>query len=380
MTRPIVIAAGGTGGHFFPAEALASVLKARGHALALMTDTRAGRREQGVFADVPQFVLPGAGIAGRGVMRGAKAAVALTRGAWTARSILRDLDAAAVVGFGGYPSVPPIAGGWLLGKRAPALILHEGNAVLGKANALLARCATAIATSYPDVRGLPPSITRSLTGMPVRPGIVALHGAPYHTPTEAIHLLVWGGSLGATVFGQIVPKALSTLPVGFRARLHVTQQTRANDVEQVRAAYQAAGIDATVSTFFNDVPERLSRAHLVIGRAGGSSVAELTMAGRPSILVPLPIAASDEQGGNAQALVDVGAAWMMRQPTFTADALAALLQDLLSDPEKLTAAAQAAAGFARPDAAEALADLVEKSLHVRPLPAYATDTTASAAP
>jgi len=380
MTRPIVIAAGGTGGHFFPAEALADVLKARGHALALMTDARAGHRDHGVFADVPQFVLPGAGIAGRGLARGAKAGVALVRGAWMARGILRDLDACAVVGFGGYPSVPPIAGGWLLGRRAPALVLHEGNAVLGKANGFLARHASAIATSYPEVRGLPPGVARTLTGMPVRPGIRALYGAPYSPPTEAIHLLVWGGSLGATVFGDVVPRALAALPAGFRARLHVTQQARGNDAEAVRAAYATAGIDATVSPFFNDVPERLARAHLVIGRAGGSSVAELTMAGRPSILVPLPIAASDEQGGNAQALVDAGAAWMVRQPAFTPDALTALLADLLAAPEKLTAAAHAAAGFARPDAANALADLVEKTLDRRPVAAYAADATPSAAP
>ncbi|NVN42004.1 UDP-N-acetylglucosamine--N-acetylmuramyl-(pentapeptide) pyrophosphoryl-undecaprenol N-acetylglucosamine transferase, partial [Ameyamaea chiangmaiensis] len=338
MTRPIVIAAGGTGGHFFPAEALATELHARGHTLVLMTDARGGQRDTGVFANAAQFVLPGAGVAGRGPIRAAKAGMALLRGAWQARGLLGELDAAAVVGFGGYPSVPPLLGGWLQGPNRPALVLHEGNAVLGKANALLARVATAVATSFPTVRGLSARTPHTLTGMPVRPGVAALYGAAYVPPTEAIHLLIWGGSLGASVFSEVMPAALAALPGGFRARLHVTQQVRESDIPKVRDAYAQAGIDATLSPFFTDVPQRLAQAHLVIGRAGGSSVAELTMAGRPSILVPLPIAASDEQGGNAQALMDAGAAWMIRQPAFTPSAVSALLADLLGAPARLAEA------------------------------------------
>ncbi|MBB2190574.1 undecaprenyldiphospho-muramoylpentapeptide beta-N-acetylglucosaminyltransferase [Gluconacetobacter azotocaptans] len=370
--RPIVIAAGGTGGHFIPAEALARELASRGHAIALMTDRRAGQRTEGVFAGGPQFVLPGAGIAGRGLSRGLRAAVALARGAVQARAILRRLDAAAVVGFGGYPSVPPLLGARLLGRTRPLIFIHEGNAVLGQANAMLARFADGIATSFARVARLPAGAAPALTGMPVRDAIAALHDQPYVPPGEAVRLLVWGGSLGARVFSDVVPAALALLPAPHRARLHVTQQARAEDVDRVRAAYADLGIPATVSPFFSDVAGLLGAAHLVIGRAGGSSVAELADAGRPAILVPLPIAASDEQGANAAALVEAGAAWMIRQPDFTPPALAARIGALLDEPDGLAAAARAARTLARPDAARLFADLIEGCLHPQPRPAYPT--------
>lgn len=374
--RPIVIAAGGTGGHFIPAEALARALAARGHAIALMTDRRAGERGHGIFAEGPQFVLPGAGIAGHGLARRAGAALALARGTRQARAILRRLDALAVVGFGGYPSVPPLLGARLLGKDRPLIFLHEGNAVLGQANRALARFADGIATSFARVAGLPAHAHPEPTGMPVRDDIAALHATPYIPPGDAIRLLVWGGSLGARVFSDVVPDAIGRLPAGLRARLHVTQQARAEDIDRVRAAYDALGIRATLSPFFSDVAALLAAAHLVVGRAGGSSVAELTNAGRPAILVPLPIAAGDEQGANAAALVQEGAAWMIRQPDFTAAALAERLQALLSDPASLADAARAARGLARPDAARRFADLIEariaERLHRTPRPAYPT--------
>jgi UDP-N-acetylglucosamine--N-acetylmuramyl-(pentapeptide) pyrophosphoryl-undecaprenol N-acetylglucosamine transferase len=379
--RPIVIAAGGTGGHFIPAEALARALAARGHAIALMTDRRAGARTHGVFADGPQFVLPGAGIAGRGLTRAARAALALARGTMQARAILRRLDAVAVVGFGGYPSVPPLLGARLLdiplpGRTRPLIVLHEGNAVLGQANAVLSRFADGIATSFAHVARLPAGARTVLTGMPVRDEIAALRDTAYLPPDGTIRLLVWGGSLGARVFSDVVPDAIARLPDALRARLHVTQQARAEDADRVRTAYTAMGVPADISPFFSNVAELLAAAHLVIGRAGGSSVAELTDAGRPAILVPLPIAASDEQGANAAALVEAGAAWMIRQPDFTAPALAGRLESLLSDPASLTGAARAAHGLGRPDAARLLADLVEgllgERLHTPPRPAYPT--------
>ncbi|MBB2200404.1 undecaprenyldiphospho-muramoylpentapeptide beta-N-acetylglucosaminyltransferase [Gluconacetobacter tumulisoli] len=370
--RPIVIAAGGTGGHFIPAEALARELASRGHAIALMTDRRAGERSEGVFAGGPQFVLPGAGIAGRGLSRGLRAALALARGAVQARAILRRLNAAAVVGFGGYPSVPPLLGARLLGRARPLIFIHEGNAVLGQANAVLSRFADGIATSFARVARLPAGAAPVLTGMPVRDAIAALHDRPYVPPGEAVRLLVWGGSLGARVFSDVVPAALALLPAHHRARLHVTQQARAEDVERVRAAYADMDIPATVSPFFSDVAGLLGGAHLVIGRAGGSSVAELADAGRPAILVPLPIAASDEQGANAAALAEAGAAWMIRQPDFTPPALAARIGSLLDEPDGLAAAADAARALARPDAARLFADLIEGRLHQQPRPAYPT--------
>ncbi|GBQ10970.1 UDP-N-acetylglucosamine--N-acetylmuramyl-(pentapeptide) pyrophosphoryl-undecaprenol N-acetylglucosamine transferase [Swaminathania salitolerans] len=360
MSRPIVIAAGGTGGHFFPAEALATELAARGHDLVLMTDKRAGRRTSGIFADRPQHVLPGTGVAGKGMLAKLRGVTALLRGAWAARALHRTLRPAAVIGFGGYPSVPPILGCCLLtGRNDIQIVLHEGNAVLGQANALLSRFASAIATSFPTVARLPLGLPTTLTGMPVRPGIEALAGETYTPPQEAIHLLVWGGSLGARVFSETVPAALALMPAGFRARLHVTQQVHENDIPKVREQYEAAGIDCTLSPFFTDVAQCLREAHLVIGRAGGSSVAELAIAGRPSLLVPLPIAASDEQGANAQQLMDHGGAWMMRQDAFTPDSLSAFLGQLLGDPDRLSAAARAARSFAHPGSARLLADLVE---------------------
>ncbi|RUT25085.1 undecaprenyldiphospho-muramoylpentapeptide beta-N-acetylglucosaminyltransferase [Asaia sp. W19] len=360
MTRPIVIAAGGTGGHFFPAEALATELAARGHELVLMTDKRAGKRTSGIFKDRPQYVLEGTGVAGKGITTKLRGMTALLRGAWAARALHRQINPVAVIGFGGYPSVPPILGSrFLPDSRRPLVILHEGNAVLGQANALLARFATSIATSFPTVARLPLGLRAALTGMPVRPEIEALLDTPYTPPGDALHLLVWGGSLGARVFSTTVPAALAQLPPGFKARLHVTQQVHNKDIPEVQAAYDKAGIDCVLAPFFSDVASLLQKAHLVIGRAGGSSVAELTIAGKPSILVPLPIAASDEQGANASQLVDEGGAWMFRQKDFTPDALAAFLAPLLNDPERLAGAAAAARRFAHPQSARLLADLVE---------------------
>lgn len=364
MTRHcIAVAAGGTGGHFFPAEALACELVRRGHDIILMTDRRAGVRENGIFAGRQQFVLPGAGIAGRGIVRAARGAMALARGVVAARRILRRIQPCAIIGFGGYPSVPPLLGGSLLPRRIrPLLFVHEGNAVLGKANGFLAPRMDAIATSFPVVAGVPAGTPTTLTGMPVRPDITALAGEGYSPSNGVINLLVWGGSLGARVFSDVVPAALAALSPALRARLQVTQQARAEDVERVAAAYRAAGIPARIAPFLNDVPERLRTAHLVIGRAGGSSVAELTVAGRPSLLVPLPIAARDEQGANARALVDAGAAWMIRQPDFTAPTLTERLTTLLADRDLLARTAQAAGRLGRPDAAARLADMIEARL------------------
>ncbi|EHH68651.1 undecaprenyldiphospho-muramoylpentapeptide beta-N-acetylglucosaminyltransferase [Gluconobacter morbifer] len=363
MSRPIVIAAGGTGGHFFPAEAVATVLAERGHDLVLMTDARHGRRDTGLFRDRPQYVLDGAGVAGKGLGAKIQGVLALAKGATEARRILASLDAAAVVGFGGYPSIPPLVASRLLpAARRPEMVIHEGNAVLGQANAFLSRFSPLVATSYEKVARLPANARVTLTGMPVRAGIEALYGRSYKAPVDTIRVLVWGGSLGARIFSDVVPQALLALPEALRRRLKVTQQVRDDDLPRVRSLYTEAGIDVDAAPFFTDVPDRLKNAHLVIGRAGGSSVAELAMAGLPSVLVPLPIAASDEQGANGQALQDAGAAWMLRQPQFTPTALTELLTDLFSHPDRLVTGARAASRFARPHAAAKVADLIEADL------------------
>ena len=355
--RPIVIAAGGTGGHFFPAEALASVLVDRGHRVVLMTDGRSGALASPVFAGRECHVLQGAGLAGRGFRRAARAMLSLAAGTLQARRILAGLDAAVVVGFGGYPCVPPVLAARMLRKRRPLIVLHEQNAVLGRANRFLARRADVLALGFAETRRVPARVAVRVTGNPVRPAIQALRGVPYTMRGGRIELLVLGGSLGARVFSDVVPDALAALPADLRTRLHVVQQCRAEDLERVRGAYARAGADAELAPFFGDVAERLREAHLVISRAGASTCAEITVAGRPAILVPLPAAIDDHQAANARALTG---ATVIRQQDFTAQRLAEELAKLLDSPGRLAAAAQLAAGAAHADAAGALADLVER--------------------
>jgi UDP-N-acetylglucosamine--N-acetylmuramyl-(pentapeptide) pyrophosphoryl-undecaprenol N-acetylglucosamine transferase len=354
----IVIAAGGTGGHFFPAEALASELLARGRRIALLTDARSAGLHSAVFAGQEHYVVRGAGIAGRGALRAAQAAVALAAGTLQARGILARLGAAAVVGFGGYPCVAPVLSARLM-RRRPAVILHEQNAVLGRANRFLARHADALALSFADTTRVPEAAATVVTGNPVRPAIAALAETAYAPPGDTVNLLVLGGSLGARVFSDVVPPALATLPERLRARLAVVQQCRPEDLDRVRAAYAQAGIAAELAIFFADMADRLTRAHLVIARAGASTVAELAVAGRPSILVPLPGAIDDHQSANARALSDARGASVIAQPDFSPAALAERLTLLMAAPDMLAHAALAARRVARPDATARLADLVE---------------------
>ncbi|MFL5280173.1 MAG: undecaprenyldiphospho-muramoylpentapeptide beta-N-acetylglucosaminyltransferase [Rhodopila sp.] len=356
--RTIVIAAGGTGGHFFPAEALAAELLARGHRIVLMTDARSGGLTSVVFAGHEQYVLRGAGIAGRGLARGVRAGAALAAGVIQARGLLSRINAAAIVGFGGYPYVAPVLGASLL-RRRPAVILHEQNAVLGRANRFLASRADVLALSFAATERVPAGAQTAVTGNPVRPAVAALAQAAYAAPTDRIRLLVLGGSLGARVFSDVVPQALTALPEALRARLSIVQQCRPEDLDRVRAAYSALGLQAELASFFPDVADRLQAAHLVIARAGASTVSELAVAARPSILVPLPGAIDDHQSANARALAQAGGAWVLPQPQFTAAALADRLNHLLSTPASLAAAATAARTRARADAAARLADAVE---------------------
>lgn len=354
-----VIAAGGTGGHFFPAEALAAELLRRGHRIALMTDARSGGLNSPVFEGCERFVLAGAGLAGRGLLRAGRAALALARGTWQARRILAREKAAAIVGFGGYPSVAPVLAARLLWAR-PVIAIHEQNAVLGRANRLLGRAADLLALGHADTARIPAGMHTEFTGNPVRPAIMALAGQGYAAATGAINVLVLGGSLGARIFSDVVPPALAALPAPLRARLCVTQQTRSEDLDRVQSAYAQSGITAELAPFFDGIAARLAAAHLVIARAGASTVAELATAGRPAILVPLPSAIDDHQSANARALSDTGGAWTIAQPAFTAPALAALLGDLFTDPHCLADAARHSAACGRPDAAARLADAVER--------------------
>jgi UDP-N-acetylglucosamine--N-acetylmuramyl-(pentapeptide) pyrophosphoryl-undecaprenol N-acetylglucosamine transferase len=361
MLRPVVIAAGGTGGHLFPAEALASALLARGQRVALMTDRRSGALAAQGFAGLETFVLPGEGLAGRGLARAPGALLSLAAGTIQAARILSRLNAAAVVGFGGYPSFPPLLAAGMLRHR-PARVLHEQNAVLGRANRFLAARVDRIALSFEATLGLRAAEAGKcvVTGNPVRPSIARLHGQPYAAPSldEPLRLLVLGGSLGARVFADVVPAALAALAPAFRARLSVVQQCRAEDVARVRTAYAEAGIAAELSPFFADVDQRLAACHLLIARAGGGQVAEAAVAGRPALFVPLASAIDDHQTANARAAVESGAALVMPQESFTPEALRARLEDFLCSPAQLARMAEAASYRAVPDAAGKLAALV----------------------
>ena len=364
--KPIVIAAGGTGGHFFPAEALAAELVSRGHRVALMTDARAAAKLPESFAGRELFVLRGAGIAGRGLRRGMAAVASLAAGTVQARGILSRLDAAAIVGFGGYPTVAPVLAAATM-RNAPPVILHEQNAVLGRANRMLARRAAALALSFAETSRVPSGVPTAVTGNPVRPSFVmpgldpGIHGAPVPqaAPTAhdgLLHLLILGGSLGARVFSDAVPAALAALPAHQREKLRVTQQCRPEDLQRVGESYANSGISAELSPFFTEIPTRMAQASLIIARAGASTVAELAVVGRPAILVPLPGAIDDHQTANARALSAAGGAWVLPQAEIAG--LRDRLASLLAVPDALAKAGEAARSFARPNAAADLADLV----------------------
>jgi UDP-N-acetylglucosamine--N-acetylmuramyl-(pentapeptide) pyrophosphoryl-undecaprenol N-acetylglucosamine transferase len=357
--RRIVLAAGGTGGHMFPARALARELLARGQSPILVTDKRGGGFGPDLADQVPTYHIPAAGYAGTDVFAKAGSLLKLGLGYLGARGILRRVDPEAVVGFGGYAALPTCFAAAHKGIR---LVLHEQNAVLGRANRVLAPRAQAIATSFPEVRGLRERDRAKLhrTGNPVRTSFVAVGRKPYAVAdsTGPLRLLVTGGSQGARVFNELIPEAVSRLPESMRLRLAVSQQVRGTDFQRVRELYADTGADVELRSFFDDLPERLQNVHLVIARAGASTVTELAAAGRPAILVPYPFAADDHQGANAAAVADAGAGWLLRQDDATPETLAATLESLFADPARLTAAADAARRFTEPKSAARLAELV----------------------
>jgi len=360
--HPIVIAAGGTGGHFFSAEALFAELSRRGHWVVLITDERSLRFVPAGFDGRDRFVIRGAGLAGRGLLQAVGAGFQLAAGIIEARSILAKLGATAVVAFGGYPAVAPVLAARLL-RRRPAIILHEQNAVLGRANRLLSHVGDLLALSFPRTARVPKNARSVVVGNPVRPSICAHAGRPYSEPSAgAFRVLVLGGSLGARVLSDVVPNAMAALPDALRARLAVVQQCRPEDMDRVRALYEGAGIRAEIDTFFADVAEKMAAAHLVIARAGASTIAELGVIGRPALLVPLPHAIDDHQTANARAFAQTGGGWVMPQHEFTPEALRAWLTGIWQEPHRLTAAAEAARGFGRAQAATALAHQVEALL------------------
>ena len=354
-----MLAAGGTGGHLFPAQALAEELQRRAIAVDLATDMRGDRYGTG-FPARNVYRLPAATLSGRSPLAMARTGLLLARGLAAAFALLGRIKPRAVVGFGGYPTFAPLKAATL---RAIPTALHEQNAVLGRANRMLAKSVTRIATSFETTRSLGPELQAKvrLTGNPVRSAVIEAARRPYGRlePGAPIELVVFGGSQGARFFSEAVPPALALLPEDLRRRLHVMQQARAEDVDEVVAAYRRSGIRAEVAAFFRDLPERLASAHLVVGRSGASTVAELTVIGRPAILVPLPHALDNDQLQNAARLAESGAAWCIEQKELSRERLARDMSALLADPARLAAAAAAAKGLGRPDAVDRLADLVE---------------------
>lgn len=356
----VIVAAGGTGGHLFPAEALAVALKARGIRVELATDTRAARFAGNFPADaIIEF--PAATPSGRSPIAAVKAMLTLARGFLAAFAAIRERRPVVIVGFGGYPTVPPLLAAGL--ARVP-IIIHEQNVILGRANLLLSNWATLIATGFPQAGKVPKSAKERVAhvGNPVRPAVLEAARMAYQPLTEAgkMHLVVTGGSQGARVMSEIVPSAIELLPEHLVQRLSIVQQARAEDVERVRETYARLGVEAEVEPFFKDLPRRIAEAHLVIGRAGASTVAELAVIGRPAILVPLPSSLDQDQAANAAVLVRANAASAVLQKDFTPQWLADELIARFAHPVSLQLAADAARTAGHPDAAERLADQVFK--------------------
>jgi UDP-N-acetylglucosamine--N-acetylmuramyl-(pentapeptide) pyrophosphoryl-undecaprenol N-acetylglucosamine transferase len=356
----VLLAAGGTGGHLFPAEALAGALARRGIAVELATDARGGRYG-GKFPARAVHVIPSETLRSRNPLSLARTGAMLGLGLVKAHALIRRIKPAAVVGFGGYPTVPPLLAATMRG--VPTLI-HEQNAVMGRANKLLAPRVTAIALSFAGVLDAEPKLAAKATrtGNPLRPAVIAVAAQDFGAPAAdgLFRLLVFGGSQGARVMSEIVPPAIGQLDLALRARLLLAQQAREEDLARVRDTYAQLKISAEVAPFFADLPARIAAAHLVVSRSGAGTVGELAAIGRPAILVPLPHALDQDQFANASVLAKAGGALLLRQDDFTPARLAAEIGALALAPQKLVAMAAAARAQGTIDAAERLADLVVK--------------------
>lgn len=357
QTKNIVISAGGTGGHMFPAEALALDLINRGYHVTLITDKRGAKYKD--FANgIPVHVIQAAGLHS-GVISKVKTVLSLGIGYLQASKLLKKIKPNVVVGFGGYPAFPAV---YAATKKKIPTIIHEQNAILGRANAFLAPKVDRIAIAWPQIDGIENAdIMRSVvTGNPVRPDISALYAKPYPNLEQdgLLKILVMGGSMGARIFSQVLPEMVAMLPAAQQSRLLIVQQCRKEDIEDVQKAYVESNIQFELKTFFDDVPSQLEKCHLFIGRSGASTVSEVATAGRPAIFVPYPHHADQQQKRNANAVFDAGGAWVMTEEGFTANALLARIETFLQNPEALFNAAENARSCGKPDAARKLGNLV----------------------
>ncbi|PWV99249.1 UDP-N-acetylglucosamine-N-acetylmuramylpentapeptide N-acetylglucosamine transferase [Hoeflea marina] len=354
---PILISAGGTGGHLFPAEALAHELRSRGHPVHLVTDSRVARFTEGFPADAVH-VVPSATLGSKNPLKLARSLWTLFAGIRQAGALIRRIRPVAVIGFGGYPTVPPLLAATNAGL--PTLI-HEQNAVMGRANRALAGRVTAIAGGFlPEGSGRHAARTVT-TGNPVRPAVLAAAELAYipSRGDDPFHLVVFGGSQGAQYFATAVPEALGLLPAEFRARIRLTQQARPEDEANARVGLEAVGVAAEVSPFFTNMAARIGAAHLVISRSGASTVSEISVIGRPSILVPYPHALDHDQAANAEALMQRGGAMVIAQSKLSPRLLADMIAQRMADPDGLAATAAQAKAAGKPDATRLLADLAE---------------------
>jgi UDP-N-acetylglucosamine--N-acetylmuramyl-(pentapeptide) pyrophosphoryl-undecaprenol N-acetylglucosamine transferase len=355
----IVLASGGTGGHIFPAEALAEELYKRGHKAILITDAR---REKYSFSNknkVDVHVIYTKSASG-GILKKCKAIIGIFIGTWQSLKLLKKIKPDVVVGFGGYPSLPTMLAAFILNIKT---VIHEQNAIAGRVNRHLATFADRVATSFESVGRISQRDVKKiiLTGNPVRPYIKAVRELAYPElqNREHLHILVTGGSQGAKIFSEVIPAAIISLPDDVKKRIRIDQQCRAEDIKTVSKIYEEAGINADLATFFTDISTRLANAHLVICRSGASTIAEITVAGRAAILVPYLHATDDHQTANAHAIADKGAAFLVTQGLFRADLVAEYIKDFLKNPETLVNTALNAFELGIIDADKKLADIVE---------------------
>jgi UDP-N-acetylglucosamine--N-acetylmuramyl-(pentapeptide) pyrophosphoryl-undecaprenol N-acetylglucosamine transferase len=359
MGKTALLVAGGTGGHLFPALALRAGLVERGWTVHMASDSRAGRFMEGVPAEYCH-VIAAATFAGRNPVAALNTVATLMRGLIGARRLLKEIRPDVVVGFGGYPTLPPVIAARLGGVAA---IVQDQNMVIGRANRLLIRLGAHLATGFENPAGAAAARAVTHVGNPVRPAVIAASEQPYRAPApgEPFRLLVFGGSQGASVFSDLLPAAVAALSPDLRVRLTIVQQCREEDLARTRVAYGDLGVAAELATFFTDMAERIAAAHLVISRSGASTVSELAVIGRPAILVPYPHALDHDQAENARALCAAGGGWLMAEADLSPEKLAARLAELIGEPAQLAAAAAAARALGTPQAVALLADLVEKA-------------------
>ena len=354
MTQTIVLTTGGSGGHIFPAQSVAAELVKKGYQVVFITDKRGSE-----FQDLPEvktYRLAAESVTGKSLIGKAIAAFKLWIGAGQAMKLLVQLKPALVIGFGGYASLPAVISAQML--HIPA-ILHEQNAILGRANRVAARGVRMIATSFPHVNRVPQNIPTIHVGQPVRAPILERQNTPM-PEKDTFNLLVFGGSQGAHFFSEHIPEVLMKLPENYRAKIELTQQARPEDEDAVKKAYESAGFKSlTIASFFSNMPDLLSNANLVIGRGGAGTLTEVMVVGRPAIIIPLPTAADNHQVANAKELETAGGGWVIEQKDFDADKLAEHIKSLMDNPETLKQTAEKAHAMAIINAAERMAEMAD---------------------